>query len=78
MKKKITIALVLLGVATVGLYAQAYLFSCGKVGSSWGREYFDNDGEYESFLRDLNETFCGTRDLPYKLVVAPIGEPTPQ
>ncbi len=78
MKKKITIALVLLGVATVGLYAQAYMFSCGKVGSSWGRKDFNSDLEYHEYLRDLNEVFCGTRDLPCKLVVVPIGEPTPQ
>ncbi len=47
----------------IAFASASYTTTCGKVVMGPGQEFFETYGEWEDFVRDLNEVYCGTRDI---------------
>ena len=56
------VALLVLGTG-VALASAGYQTSCDKRVMGPDQEFFETYGDWEGFMRDLNEIHCGTRDI---------------
>lgn len=66
MKTKIAVILLCTGLfAGLASATAGYTTSCGEKFMGPDQEYFETYGEWESFVRDMNEDLCGTRQIKW-------------
>lgn len=63
--------------ASAGILASvSYRTSCGRVFTSTGPEgYPGGEAEYNEWLKDMNQYYCGVRIMPQVLTLVPDDEP---
>lgn len=63
MKKIICLATLICGLVFTQLNATTYTTSCGIKVPGPSRNYFETEEDYQGFLQDLEDFYCGPKDL---------------